>query len=522
MDTIIQRARRQTLGDIVRRSASRYPDVSAIECGTHIRWTYAKFDELCDRLATALLSQGISKGDRVAVLARNSHSFVALRFALARTGAVLVPINFMLNPEEVAYILEHSGAESLCVDAEFAEPGQKAAELGGCVQRFFGLEDEAGNSPDGIASFLELAASDMDLALLDRVDLQGGDLAQIIYTSGTESKPKGALLTHDSVIWEYVTCLVDTCIEAGDVMLHALPLYHCAQLDVFLGPSLYAGGTNIITASPTPDNIIGHISRRGINSFFAPPTVWIAILRDPAATPEALSTLAKGYYGASIMPVEVLKELIERFPSLRLWNLYGQTEIAPVATVLQPEEQLPKAGAAGKPALNVETRVVDDDGNEVAVGEIGEVVHRSPQLLQGYFNDPERTAEAFVGGWFHSGDLATRDEDGYITIVDRKKDMIKSGGENVSSREVEEAIYLRSEVSEVAVVGIPDAKWIEAVCAVVVLKDGEDLEASTLIEHCAEHLAGFKTPKKVVFVEALPKNPSGKVLKRELRETAQA
>lgn len=521
MDGIIGRARRQTLGDILRRSSRRYPQVSAIECGSHVRWTYAEFDALCDRVAAALLARGISRGDRVAVLARNSHSFAALRFGLARTGAVLVPINFMLNPEEIAYILEHSGATSLCVDAEFEGAGKAATELGGAVGAFYGLEDEVGTTPVSMASLLELAADGIDTAPLADVELSGSDLAQIIYTSGTESKPKGALLTHDSVIWEYVTCLVDTCIEAGDIMLHALPLYHCAQLDVFLGPSLYVGGTNIITAAPTPENIINHVSRRGITSFFAPPTVWIAMLRDPAATPEALATLAKGYYGASIMPVEVLKELIERFPALRLWNLYGQTEIAPVATVLRPEEQLPKAGSAGKPALNVETRVVDDAGEEVAVGEIGEVVHRSPQLLLGYFNDPERTAEAFAGGWFHSGDLATRDEDGYITIVDRKKDMIKSGGENVSSREVEETIYLRSEVSEVAVVGIPDAKWIEAVCAVVVLKEGEELEESVLIEHCAAHLAGFKTPKKVVFVDALPKNPSGKVLKRELRSTAQ-
>jgi fatty-acyl-CoA synthase len=517
-EQVINRARRQTLGDLLGRSARRYPEVSAIECGDHVRWTYAEFDRLCDQLAAALIGAGIARGDRVAVLARNSHSFALLRFALARTGGVLVPINFMLNPEEIAYILQHSGAASLCVDAEFAEAGRAAAAISGGVERFWGLENEAGQAPEDMPSVNELAAARVDPAALDAIDLSGADLAQIIYTSGTESRPKGALLTHDSVIWEYVTCLADTSIEAGDIMLHALPLYHCAQLDVFLGPSIYVGGTNIITATPSPDNIIDHIRRRGITSFFAPPTVWIAILRDPSSTGEALASLKKGYYGASIMPVEILKELIERFPGLQLWNLYGQTEIAPVATVLRPQEQLPKAGSAGRPALNVETRVVDDAGEEVAVGEIGEVVHRSPQLLSGYYNDPERTAEAFKDGWFHSGDLATRDADGYITIVDRKKDMIKSGGENVSSREVEETIYGLPEVSEVAVIGIADDKWIEAVCAIVVLKDGAELDAAAVIEHCARHLAGFKTPKRVEFVDALPKNPSGKLLKRELRE----
>ena len=514
---VINRARRQTLGDLLRRSASRYPEVSAIECGSHVRWTYAEFDRCCDRLAAALIGEGIAKGDRVAVLARNSHSFALLRFALARAGAVLVPINFMLHAEEVAYILEHSGAGSLCVDAEFADVGRDAAAIGGAVTRFWGLEDEAGQAPAGMVTVNELADAPADAALVDGVELAGADLAQIIYTSGTESRPKGALLTHEAVIWEYVTCLADTSIEAGDIMLHALPLYHCAQLDVFLGPSIYAGGTNVITATPSPDTIIGHISRRGITSFFAPPTVWIAILRDPSSTSEAMATLKKGYYGASIMPVEILRELIQRFPDLRLWNLYGQTEIAPVATVLRPEEQLAKAGSAGRPALNVETRVVDDEGHDVAVGEIGEVVHRSPQLLSGYYNDPERTAEAFLDGWFHSGDLATRDADGYITIVDRKKDMIKSGGENVSSREVEEMIYQLAPVSEVAVIGIADEKWIEAVCAVVVLKEGAELDAGAVIDHCAAHLAGFKTPKRVEFVDALPKNPSGKVLKRDLR-----
>lgn len=519
-DAVIARARRQTLGDVLRRSARRYPNKSAIECGTHIRWTYAEFDAACDRLAAGLLASGLEKGARIAVLARNSHSFALLRFALARAGGVIVPVNFMLNAEEIAYILQHSEASALCVDAEFAEVGKQAAAQSSGVKRLWGLESEDGASPDGIDSLNELAVTTSDTSALAGVDVAGQDVAQIIYTSGTESKPKGALLNHDGVIWEYVTCLVDTCIEADDVMLHALPLYHCAQLDVFLGPSLYVGATNVITAAPTPENIIEKVRGRGITSFFAPPTVWISILRDARGTAEAMATLDKGYYGASIMPVEVLKELVERYPRLRLWNLYGQTEIAPVATVLRPHEQLPKAGSAGRPGLNVETRVVDDSGADVACGEIGEVVHRSPQLLSGYFNDPERTADAFAGGWFHSGDLATVDEDGYITIVDRKKDMIKSGGENVSSREVEEAIYLHADVSEVAVVGIADEKWIEAVCAFVVPREGTAPTEEQLMAHCAQHLAGFKTPKRVVLVDALPKNPSGKVLKRELREAA--
>jgi fatty-acyl-CoA synthase len=218
------------------------------------------------------------------------------------------------------------------------------------------------------------------------------------------------------------------------------------------------------------------------------------------------------------MPVAVLTEMQSRLPHTRLWNAYGQTEIAPLATVLKPEDQFRKAGSAGRPALNVETRVVNEEGLDVQPGEVGEIVHRSPQLLNGYFNNDERTAEAFKGGWFHSGDLARIDSEGYLYIVDRKKDMIKTGGENVSSREVEEAIYRIPAVAEVAVVATACPVWIEAVTAIVVIKDGAALCEQDVITHCRSSMAGFKTPKRVVFVPALPKSPSGKLLKRELRE----
>jgi fatty-acyl-CoA synthase len=245
--------------------------------------------------------------------------------------------------------------------------------------------------------------------------------------------------------------------------------------------------------------------------------VWIALLRSPLFDGTDLGSLRKGYYGASIMPVEVLRELARRLPRVRLWNLYGQTEIAPLATMLGPQDQLRKPGSAGRPVLNVETRVVDERMRDVAPGEVGEVVHRSPHLMLGYFHDDERTKAAFEGGWFHSGDLATIDDEGCITIVDRKKDMIKTGGENVASREVEEMIYRLPQVSEVAVVGVPHPHWVEAVVAVVVVKSGQALDEAAVLAHCGEHLAGFKTPKRVVFVPSLPKNPSGKLLKRELR-----
>jgi fatty-acyl-CoA synthase len=516
VDTAI---RRQTLADLLRRSAKRFPHKTAIVCGP-TRWTFAEFDAVVDRLAAGLARAGVAKGSPVAVLARNSHGFAALRFALARLGAVLVPINFMLKAEEVAYILRHAGAGLLATDSGLAELARSAAALDTQVRQFVWLPSEEASQPAvGMTPFDALVERE---EAPPAVDLRGEDLAQIVYTSGTESSPKGAMLTHDAVIWQYASCAVDASIAAGDVMLHALPLYHCAQLDVFLGPMVYVGGTSIVTAKPTPENLLPLIAQHRITSFFAPPTVWISLLRSPLFDQTDLSSLRKGYYGASIMPVEVLRELARRLPEVGFWNLYGQTEIAPLATMLGPEDQLRKPGSCGRAVLNVETRVVDDALRDVKPGEVGEIVHRSPHLMLGYFHDDERTRAAFDGGWFHSGDLATIDEEGYITVVDRKKDMIKTGGENVASREVEEMIYRLPQVSEVAVVGVPHPRWVEAVIAVVVPKAGQSLTEEQVLAHCQQHLAGFKTPKAVVFADALPKNPSGKLLKRELRQRHQA
>ena len=507
--------RRHTLGDLLHRSAARHPNKLAITCG-EAHWTYAEFDRLCDRLAAGLAQLGVGKGDGVAVLARNSHGFAALRFALARLGAVLVPINFMLKAEEAAYILRHAGARTLAADSGLSELGKAAAALHTSIQQFIWLPSEEASQPTpGMVSFDELSAC---TAPMPQIELSGSDVAQIVYTSGTESLPKGAMLTHDAVMWQYVSCVVDACIASDDLALHALPLYHCAQLDVFFGPAIYVGSSNVITAKPVPDNLLALIERHRITSFFAPPTVWIALLRSPLFDRTDLSSLRKGYYGASIMPVAVMRELAERLPNVRLWNLYGQTEIAPLATMLGPADQLRKPGSCGRAVLNVETRVVDDAMQDVKLGEVGEIVHRSPQLLSGYFHDDERTAAAFEGDWFHSGDLATMDEEGYIFVVDRKKDMIKTGGENVASREVEESIYRLSQVSEVAVVGLPHPRWVEAVVAIIVVKPGNKLSEADVLTHCNVNLASFKAPKRVVFVDALPKNPSGKLLKRELRD----
>jgi fatty-acyl-CoA synthase len=344
------------------------------------------------------------------------------------------------------------------------------------------------------------------------------DPLRLMYTSGTESRPKGAIHSSRTLIAQYVSCIVGGQMTADDVDVHSMPMYHCAQLDCFLGPDIYLGATSIILPGPEPELVLRTLQEHRATRYFAPPTVWISLMRSPAFETTDISALVKGYYGASPMPVEVLGEMQRRMPQLRLWNFYGQTELAPLATILPPDEQASHPGSAGRPVLNVETRVVDDDGRELPAGEVGEIVHRSPQAMLGYWRDDEKTAAAFRGGWFHSGDLGVFDAEGRLSVVDRKKDMIKTGGENVASREVEEVLYLSDAIVEAAVFAVPDPHWIERVTAAVVPRPGVALTAEDVIAHCRAHLAGYKTPKDVFLVESLPKNPSGKILKRELRE----
>ncbi|CAM3306328.1 fatty acyl-CoA synthetase [Nocardioides dubius] len=512
----VRRARAHGLGDIPRRSAARSPERIAIVDGD-AAFTFAQWAQVVDAVAAGLVRHGVTQGDRVAVLSHNCWQFAALSFATARIGALLVPINFMLGSEEIAFILEHSEPRLLVAEHALVGRAEQAFAASAHVPAVrVAIEGEEPGWPE----FAALVGDGRGVP--PEVDVADDDPIRLMYTSGTESRPKGALLSSRSLLWQYASVLIEGEGSADDVDLHALPLYHCAQLDCFLGPDLYIGARSVIARSPDPDLLLQMIEENRVTKFFAPPTVWIGMLNSPRFAETDLSSLRKGYYGASAMPVEVLARLAERLPQMRLWNFYGQTEMAPVATILKPEEQAAFAGAAGRAAINVETQVVDDGGVPVPPGTVGEIVHRSPHATLGYYRDPEKTAEAFQGGWFHSGDLGVFDEHGVLRVVDRKKDMIKSGGENVASREVEEVLYTMPGVAEVAVFGLPDPVWVEAVTAVVVPQDGQRVEADEVIAFARGRLAGFKIPKQVHVAEQMPKNPSGKILKRVLRDAYQA
>ncbi len=512
--SLIRRARSQQLADLLRRSAARVPGKAALVFRGKAE-TYRELDAAVNRAANALAAQGIRKGDRVALLSHNNRAFVVLRFAITRLGAVVVPINFMLNAHDVAYVLTHAGARLILAEDALCPTADAAMAEAGLDLPRFAIDHAGTQAPDGwqSASAILEHADDSEVW----TDVSPDDPIQMMYTSGTESRPKGALLTSAALYAQWTSCIVDGEMKPDAIELHCLPLFHCAQLDCFLTPDLYLGATSILHDKADPAEMLEAIEAHGVTKLFCPPTVWIGLLRHPDFDKRDLSSLQAGYYGASIMPTAVIEELARRLPAMKLYNFYGQTEMAPLATILLPHEQMTKLGSAGRPSLNVETRVVDDDDQPVPVGEVGEIVHRSPHLISEYYNDPEKTADAFRNGWFHSGDLGRLDEDGYLYVVDRKKDMIKTGGENVASREVEEAIFRHPDVAEVAVIGLPHPTWIEAVTAVVVPRAGADLTAEAVIGYCREHLAGFKAPKQVVITAALPKNASGKILKRDLR-----
>jgi fatty-acyl-CoA synthase len=500
-----------TVADVIRRSARRWPQRTALHFGDRA-WTYAELDDAATRVAARLLDLGLVKGDRVAALGTNSDAYLLLYLGCARGGLVHVPVNYNLVGGELSYIVAQSGSVALFVDPALVPAADAVAPDTPDVGHRGTLRD----GTDADLDVLAWAAAGGELPDLSHVEVADDDLVQLLYTSGTTAAPKGAMMTHRAFVHEYVSCVVANDFDGADVPLHPLPLYHSAQMHAFLMPYLMLGATNHVVEKPDPADVLARIERDGITSLFAPPTVWIALAEHPDFGTRDLSSLSKAYYGASIMPVPVLQRLRAALGDVGFYNAFGQSEIGPLATVLRPEEHDARPDSAGRPVLFVEIKVVDDEGADVTTGGQGEVLYRSPQLCTGYWDKPEETEEAFAGGWFHSGDLVRIDEEGFIFVVDRVKDVINTGGVLVASREVEDALYTHPAVAEVAVIGTPHERWIEAITAVVVTREPATEEA--LLAHARERLAAFKLPKAVHFVDELPKNPSGKLLKRELRE----
>jgi fatty-acyl-CoA synthase len=509
----VRRACRDTIGDALRRAARRFRSRTALTFGPR-RWSFAALDQAADRVARALLGAGLARGDRVVAYGRNSDGYLLAWLGCVRAGLVHVPANYALTPAELGYILNQSGARALLHQPSLADAADAAASMAGTAVR--GTLDGGLDGLDVLAAALDPGWDQPGEAPPDEV-LTDTDLVQIIYTSGTTGAPKGAMMTHRAYLAEYMGAAQAFDFGPSDRALAALPLYHAAQMHALTMPQLLVGAETLLIETPEPARVLELIERERITSFFAPPTVWISLLRHDEFARRDLSSLRHIYYGAAIMPVPVLQELRQRLPDARPYNGYGQSEIAPLATVLRPEEHEARPASVGRPIPTVETRVVDTEMRDVPPDERGEIVHRSPQLLTGYWGMQEETAAAFTGGWFHSGDVGTMDAEGYITVVDRIRDVINTGGVLVASREVEDAVLTHPAVSECAVIALPDPRWIEAVAAVVVLRAGKVATEEELVAYARIGLAPYKVPKRVILTDHLPRNTAGKLLKRELR-----
>jgi acyl-CoA synthetase (AMP-forming)/AMP-acid ligase II len=504
------------LGDILELNALKEPGRPALVDGERF-FTFGQLHDRAQRLAGALGTLAAS-GDRVAILSENTVEYVDAYYGVPMARMALVFLNYRLNPHELAWIVNDADAKVLIIERPYLDAMLDVRD------EFPGVEHlvVVGGAPDGVAGAVDY---DELVASAGGAPPERGDEDEVawqLYTSGTTGRPKGAMLTHRSLITALFNAIMAYDVKAEDRSLMCFPMCHVAGY--LVTQNHLVGAQVVLMRSYSPDQFLELVDKHRITSSGLAPTMMNFLLQHPKIDDYDLSSLRSIGYGAAAMPVEVLKAAINRFGPV-VWSGFGMTELggnvlmhpksAHVRAVNGEEHLL---AACGVPMALAVAQVVDEHMNELPPGEVGEIIIKGEQLLQGYWNRPEASEEAFKGGWFHTGDMAHRDEEGNFYIVDRKKDMIITGGENVYSREVEEVLYGHPAVSEAAVIGLPDATWGERVTAVVALRDGASASDKEIIAVCRDRLAGFKTPKQVLFVDELPKNVSGKILKRELRE----
>lgn len=488
--------------------------IALIDGDTGAKRTYGELHARTSALADALARRGVRRGDRVALLALNSPEFIEVLLAVSKLGAITVPVNFRLTADEVRYVLTDSGASVLLYSSQLAAVAKSAAD-GSHVHTMTQIPSAAERAAGAASAYEDLVASG-DPAPLER-DVAESDIAVIMYTSGTTGRPKGAMLTHANLLWQTIHALsMGEGMSRNDVTVTAAPLFHIGGLGVHTIPLLYLGGANVILESFVPARVIGAMAEYQATVMFGVPAMWVAISRSPELDRPDLKPPRLSLAGGAPAPLPML-----RFFTDRGWNFaegFGLTETSPGCSVLDSGHLASKAGSIGQPLPHLRWRLVDDSDRTVPVGQVGELIVRGPNVFAGYWGKPAETAEALRGGWFHTGDLGRADADGYVTLVDRKKDMIITGGENVYPVEVEQTLYAHPAVDDAAVIGVPDEKWGETVMAVVVRSPGSELTEAELVAWVRGRLAHFKCPHRVEFVTELPRNATGKLLKRELRK----
>ena len=496
--------------DWIAHHAGRRPQQLAIhDLQTARKFSYADLDCRSNGLASALTTLGISKGDRVALLAPNCAEYFELQFACGRIGAIMLPLNWRLSVPELEYILGDATPRLLIYDKDFAAAAQELAKRCG-LPHLLEIDHER---PD---STYERALATNPVAP-PPVALTHDDVGMVMYTSGTTGHPKGAIITHGMVLWNCINLGIPAFISPATAQLVVLPLFHTGGLNCYANPVLHAGGTILIMRSFDPGLALDYISdpALGITHFFGVPAPYQFMMQHPKFQGADLTRLKVAGVGGAPCALSILEGWAARgVPLVQGW---GMTETSPAGTMLDAADAVRKLGSAGKAVMHTAIRIVDEAGRDLPPGAVGELLIKGPNITPGYWNKPEATASAFTDGWLHTGDAARLDEEGFVYIVDRWKDMYISGGENVYPAEVENVLFQLPQVADAAIIGVPNERWGEVGMAIIVRKPDQALEEGDVIRHCLGRLAKFKVPQSVAFVETLPRNATGKVLKRELR-----
>jgi len=498
---------------VLERNAEQYPDKECL-IGLSKRYTYKQLRERTNSLAQGLLDIGIDKGDVVAILLYNCLEYIEMTFAINKIGAVWLPLNFRLVSSEFSYILNNAEAKALITEPEFAETISSIKSELPILKNYIQLGPD---TPEGWLNYDEIIERNLGVNPVD-VEVGMDDLHRLMFTSGTTAYPKGVMLSYGNLYWKNIGHILVFNLTETDRTLVVGPLYHVGGMDLPGTGTLYCGGSLVILKRFDPIEVLKAIDKEKVTNLWLSPAMTIMLFNEPTFDQYDVSSVRFIIDGGEKMPVALIEKFKEKFPDAWFADAYGLTETVSGDTFLAKDRMIHKLGSVGKPLPHLQVRILDPEDKDVAPNEMGEICLKGPKVFIGYWRNPKATEEAMRGGWFHTGDIGMLDEEGFLYIMDRKKDMIISGGENIASPEVERVLYELPEVLEAAVVGIPHPKWLEVPKAYIVLKEGAQITVEEITKHCAQKMAKFKIPKEIAFISQLPRNPSGKVLKRKLRD----